>query len=238
MINVLVMTSDKYLKALKPFAWLFNKYWSAWQSVTVAGFTPPDFALPDNFHFLSLGKFEDYPVGKWSDALLAAMYRTGFETFVLFLEDYWIRRGVDVEAVRMCDDYCRQFKNVLRIDLTVDRLFAYGPRYPADVPHYGNLGYLDLVKSDPTLQYHMSLMAAIWRADNLSRVLLPNQTPWQIEIDGTTRAAAMSDLLILGTRQWPLKHTLAYRGGNINTGADLSELEAEDADYIKAQGWN
>src|SRR5512135_1324160 len=102
MINVLVMTSDKYLKALKPFAWLFNKYWSAWQPVTVAGFTLPDFDLPNNFHFLSLGKFEDYPVGKWSDALLAAMNLTGFETFVLFLEDYWIRRGVDVEAVRMC----------------------------------------------------------------------------------------------------------------------------------------
>lgn len=238
MINVLVMTSDKYLKALRPFAHLFNKYWSAFQPVTVAGFTPPDFDLPDNFHFLSLGKFEDYPVGKWSDALLLAIERTGFETFVLFLEDYWLRRGVNVDAVRMCDDYARQFRNVLRIDLTVDRLFAYGPQYPADVPHYGNLGYLDLIKSDPTKQYHMSLMAAVWRADNLRRVISPGQTPWQIEIDDTPRAGAQTDLLVLGTRQWPVKHTLAYRGGNINTGADLSELEADDAEYIKSQGWN
>jgi hypothetical protein len=238
MISVLVMTSDKYLKALKPFTWLFNTYWSAFQEVTIAGFTPPDFELPPNFHFISLGAFSDYPIGKWSDALLKALDVTGFETFVLMLEDYWLCRGVDHEAVRMCDDYARQFKSVLRIDLTVDRLFAYGPRYPQDVPHYGNLGYLDLIKSEIDKPYHMSLMTAIWRTDNLRRVIRPGQTPWQIEIDDTPVAAKMDDLLVLGTRQWPIKHVLAYRGGNIDTGADLSGLQPEDAAYIEAQGWN
>ena len=69
-MKVIVLTSDKYLHALQPFAWLFNKYWSSAQPVTVAGFTPPDFGLPDNFTFHSIGAFADYPVARWSDALI------------------------------------------------------------------------------------------------------------------------------------------------------------------------
>jgi hypothetical protein len=52
-MRVYVLTSDKYLPALRPFAWLFTKYWSSTQPVTVVGFSPPTFALPENFDFLS-----------------------------------------------------------------------------------------------------------------------------------------------------------------------------------------
>ena len=68
-MNIFVLTSDKYLDALKPFCYLFNKYWSPKQQVVIAGFTPPDFELPKNFHFHPIGPFEDFPIGKWSDAL-------------------------------------------------------------------------------------------------------------------------------------------------------------------------
>lgn len=236
-MRVIVMTSDKYLHALRPFAWLFNKYWSPEQEVLIGGFTPPDFELPSNFTFHSIGPFEEYPVGKWTNGLIKLLSEIDDTAFTLMLEDYWITRGVDRHGVQMCHAYAEQFGYVLRIDLTLDRLFAHGPRYPADVPDYGQLGHLDLIRSEPTSQYHMSLMTGVWRRDNLLKVLQPDWSPWQVELEGTSRLAAQHahDLLVLGQRQWLVRHTLAYRGGN-PIGADLSQIRPEDVEVMKAEG--
>lgn len=236
-MRVFVTTSDKYLQILRPFAYLFNRYWSPEQEVLVAGFTPPDFALPSNFSFHSIGKFEDYPLGKWSNGLIDFLSSVEDEAFVLMLDDYLITRPVDVRGVRMCYEYARQFGYALRIDLTLDRLFAHGPRYPGDIPDYGYLGHLDLIRSEPTSQYHMSLMTAVWRRDNLLKVLRPDWSPWQVELDGTTHVMVhhAHDMLVLGTRQGPIKHTLGYRGGNPNE-ADLSKIRPEDVEAMKAEG--
>ena len=99
-IPLFVITSDKYLGALKGFSYLFNKYWGRDQGVIVAGFQAPDFLLPDNFHFHSLGDMADYPVGKWSNALIKLLHDySKVEVFGLMLEDYWISRPVDRNAI-------------------------------------------------------------------------------------------------------------------------------------------
>jgi hypothetical protein len=236
-MRVIVLTSDKYLHALRPFAWLFQKYWSSEQEVLIGGFTPPDFDLPSNFSFHSIGKFEDYPVDKWTNAVIKLLNEIEDEAFVLMLEDYWITRPVDVRGVQMCHGYACQFGYVLRIDLTLDRLFAHGPRYPGDVPDYAYLGHLDLIRSEPTSQYHMSLITGMWRRDNLLKVLQPDWSPWRVELEGTSHLAAhhAHDLLILGTRQWPVRHTLGYRGGNPNE-ANLGQIRPEDIAAMKAEG--
>jgi hypothetical protein len=244
-MRVLCLTSDKYLHAVKVYAWLFEKYWNSearrWlgeeQQVLVAGFTPPDFDLPKNFEFYSIGKFSDYPVGRWSDALIALLEEIEDEAFVLMLEDYWITRPVNVPAIKMLYDYALQFKDILRIDLTTDRLFAYGPRYPQDVPDAGYCGWLDLVYSEPTSAYHLSMMTGIWRRDNLLKVLIPNESPWQVELDGTRRVMEKHahSMRVIGTRQWPIRHTLGFRGGNPGE-VHLDDLRAEDILALKERG--
>lgn len=230
-MRVYVLTSDKYLDALRPFCWLFNKYWSDAQPVTVVGFTPPTFALPDNFDFLSLGAFSDYPVGRWSDALLKLLHLVPDEPMVIMLEDYWLTRPVYVEGVRMLYDYCRQFQYVCRLDLTGDRLHAAGAAL------YNQCGHLHLVWSDPESQYHMSLMTALWNPRHLQRVLVPGETPWQVELEGTPRLRALKDeMIVLGTREWPVKHTLAFRGGDNQT-LLLDELAPEDVAALTDLGY-
>ena len=176
----------------------------------MAGFTPPSFALPDNFHFHSIGDFEDYPVDKWSNALLDLLhqYRT-VETSVIMLEDYWITRQVDRAAVDICHGYIQQFGYVLKICLTGDRLYSWG------MQPYGHAGHVDLIISDPESQYQMSMMTGVWNHTLIKKVLLLGETPWQVEIEGTPRVRALKDeMIILGTRQWPVRHTLALRGGD------------------------
>jgi hypothetical protein len=223
------MTSDKYLPAIRPYLWLFEKYWPH-QPVTIVGFTPPDFALPAFADFLSLGSMSDYPVNRWSDALIKLMSIIPDDPFCLMLEDYWLIKPVYIEAVNMLYDYCRQFGYVCRMDLTGDRLHANGASF------YGKCGHVDLIWSDPESQYHMSLMTAIWNKHNLARVIIPGETPWQVELEGTPRLRAMrEELLVLGSKVWPVRHTLAFRGGDSQK-ILLDEIDPADVAEMTALG--
>jgi hypothetical protein len=230
MMRVLVTTSDKYLPALLPFSYLFNKYWGPQQQVLVGGFSRPDFVLPPNFEFHSIGDMNDYPVEKWSDAVIAFITTIPDEVFVLMLEDYWITRKVDTEAVGILYDYMQQFHNVIKMDLCGDRLYDFNMQ-----PH-GVVNRLDLIKSDPASQYQMSLMTGLWRKEHLLRHLVPGESPWDVEIKGTRRLAEDRTVDVLGTRQWPIRHSLAYRNGKPEN-PDLSALDPGDVRVLREKGY-
>lgn len=222
-VPVIIMTSDKYLPALRPFAWLAHEYWSRSKLFTVAGFTPPDFVLPANFEFLSIGKFSDYPVGKWSDALIKVLVdHVEEDLFILMLEDYWITRRVSHEGVSLAATYMQRHPNIIKFDLCGDRLYAAKAKLD-----YDTFGFLDIVLSDSSSPYHMSLMTGIWRKDLMLRVLQTGWSPWDIEIAGTTKLSKMKDIDVVGSRQWPIRHTLAFRSGDA-TALKLEELKRED----------
>jgi hypothetical protein len=225
------MTSNKYLPALRPFFHLFNKYWSREQQVLVAGFAAPQFDLPDNFEFMSLGSQTDYPFHKWSNGLNSLLGKIDDEAIIIMLEDYWLTRHVNIDAVGKLYDYAMQFGYVLKVDLTGDRLYAHG----ADLT-YDTASYLDLIKSMPGSPYHMSLMTGVWRKDNMLRVLIQNESPHEVEMVGTQRASHMQDLLVIGTRQWPVRHTLGLRGGN-HSKLFLQELKTKDVDEMRKLGY-
>lgn len=230
-MNIYVTTSDKYLPALRPFAYLMNKYWQPNPKVVVAGFSTPSFELPNNFSFISLGNQSDYPFNKWSDALIKLLNIIEDEVIILMLEDYWITRPVNTPAIRILGDYARQFGYVLKIDICGDRLYAHG----ADL-NYGTVAYIDLVKSMPGSPYHMSLMPGIWRVDNLKKCLIPGESPHDIEIAGSTRVSRLQDIIHLGTRQWPLRITLGLRGGD-HSKINLQELKPEDVEEMSKLGY-
>lgn len=229
---VYVMTSDKYIKAVRTFAWLFNKHWSPEQRVQVVGFAEPDFDLPDNFSFKSLGPMKKYPWGKWSNSLLDMMAdMSGDEVFCLMLEDYWITRKVDVEAIDLLYNHMLEDTSVLKMCLTGDRLYA------RDMSDYGALGRLDLIKSHYDSPYHMSLMTGLWRRSLMEKVVIRNESPHDVEIRGTSRLAEAKDSIkVLGTRQWPLRHILGHRGGDPTT-TIVQGLHEDDLNELRSLGY-
>lgn len=229
-VRVFVTTSDGYLPALRPLAFLLNRHWRPEPEVVVGGFTPPDFELPPNFAFHSIGPQEEYPLGKWSDGLAAFVGAMPDEVFVLMLEDMWPSRDVDVEAVRILADYARQFEYVARIDLTGDRLYAIHAQ------DYGHAGRLDLIKSMPGSPYHLSMMPGIWRKEHLLAALRPGWNPWDVEIHGTPVLSHMGDVIVLGTRQWPYRNILAFRGGDSGK-LDLDGLDPSAVEEMRALGY-
>jgi len=235
---VYVFTSDNYMHALRPFSYLFNKYWSPKQRVIVGGFSYPNFELPPNFQFYSIGKMEDYPASRWSNAVIEFLQHFKDPIFCLMLEDYWITEPVKITEVNMLSDYMRQIGYTIKADLYTDR------RYAGGVADYGMCGHIPLVKSDPNSAYHMSLMCGLWNRNNILKVLIPDETPWQVEISGTTRLSSFGDdLIVIGTKSWessneklcPVRHTLALRGGD-SSNLLLSELHGEDVEILKELG--
>ena len=206
-MRVFCFTSDKYLWAIKGFVHQINKYWLGIETVVV-GFTEPDFDLPTNFSFYSVGKFEDYPADKWSDAVIKFLIGVEDEIFILMLEDYWLTRKVDSKAVDFLGWYIQKHPDISGIDLTTDRL------YGANLRDYESLDTLDLVINDPPAPYHFSLQARMWRRSDILRYLKPGETPWQTEITGSGRMIR-DRAIVLGTRQIPLRYLIAVQNGKV-----------------------
>lgn len=231
--RIVVSTCDKYINALRPFAWLLNKYWDNPPDVVVLGFTPPNFKLPDNFSFYSVGKQEDYPIDRWSDQIIDGLNMLPDEVFIFMLEDMWITTHVNTRIVKMAYDYMEQFRYVARFDLTGDRWNAFDEngRRPS---LYGKLGHVNLIWSDPNSQYHLSTMPALWRKEHLLSVLIRGETPWQVELHGTPRLSEQRNkMIVIGTDIWPLRNTLAFRGGETSK-LLLDQIDPEDVKMMRA----
>lgn len=237
MIPVLCMVSDKHLWALRPFIVQFQKYWGSYnqQPVIVAGYTAPDYALPPNFRFISLGKFEDYPANKYSDSLIKALQALNSSHVILMLEDFWLTRPVHYELVTQLSTLCKAplFSDVIRLDLTSDRMYA------RPMQEIGSFGYVDLFVTPAPSQYRVSFQASIYNTALLLQLLIPGESPWDIEMQGTSRLDSMN-VRVLGTRQPPLRYFIACQRGQLNWQeektwqAPASLLTPEDKNIIRA----
>lgn len=244
MIQIILMTSDNQYHCLPSYFHQFDKYWGLSSvKTTICGFSslPIELQYPE-YSFYSIGDFADYPADRWSDAFIKVLDNVAEEIFILMLDDYWLVRQADATGIEMIYDYMRQFQNVVRFDLTTDRLFAEGGgKYLFNNHNYDTLGYLDLIKSSHNSQYHLSLWGAMWRRDLLKKFLVKGESAQQIELNGTHRLGQVGDeLLVLGTRQSPLKHANVVQRGEWNedpiTGG-LPSLKQEDLEQLRGLGY-
>lgn len=224
-IPVYVCTSDKYLWALRPFAYLLNTYWSSLQPVTVIGYKEPEFALPPNFEFYSAG--EDKGQNHWSDGVIKFLRERGQELFCLLLDDYWLTRTADNTGVSTLADYVYEHPDVLRMDLTTDRLYNGAMR---DVESYG---HYDILETPPGSEYQMSLQAGIWRLRLMLDVLQAGKSPWQVELE----TSPPETMRVLGTRQNPVRYANVFMGGDPGKLLNLDQIATEHVDYMRGQGW-
>lgn len=246
-MQVIVVASEKMYNCLSPFMYMWERH-CGWNfgipisdqiEIVVCGFKPVSFYNDYRCEFYSIGDFSDWPASRWSEQLMKILDEVAQPQFILMLEDYWLLRPADVCAIKMLFDYAAQFQNVLKIDLGTDRLYINGGSnflYGANT--YDNVGYLDLVKSPPGTPYQMSLWGGIWNREQLRKVLLPGETPQDIEIAGTSRVT--DGQLVLGTRQAPLLHGNIYQSRN--KGEPVYEdanwaIKADDLAFMRRKGW-
>lgn len=202
-MKTIILTADKYLWCLRPFMHQWQKYCGL--PAMIAGFTPPDFPLLDGFTFHSIGAMVDYPVNKWSDALIKVLHAIPDEQVLIMLEDAWVVQPVKVDLVLWLAALMERNPQITRLDLTTDRM------YNKETQPLMSLGQVEFVHTPPPLaDYQMSLCASLYNKTQLLKILIPGETPWQFEMQGTQRANDLG-AFIVGTKQLPIRHLFALR---------------------------
>jgi hypothetical protein len=234
MLNI-ILTSDKTSWALRPLIYTIRNYWSVELNVLVGGYTPPPFALPPHYwQFKSLGDFADYPTNKWSDGLIKFLQGISTDLVLLHFDDFWLIRPVDRHAIVLAQNYMNDNPNVIRFDLTSDRLYAGG------VQDAGHCGYLDLVRAPSNSPYNFSYQTGIWRRESLLKCLAPGESAAESEIAGDLRIQTLG-FDVVGTRQIPVKYCIAVQHGQLTLDGGYQgprhALNPQDAAYIRGQGW-
>ena len=103
MLNIYVTTCDSYDRLLKPFSYLFNKFWDDSIKVTILGYRTPPFELPKNFNFISIGE-RQISVNHWSTDLYNFFNTIDDEFFIFAVEDLFICDYVDTDILNKLID--------------------------------------------------------------------------------------------------------------------------------------
>jgi len=201
---ILVYTCDAYAWSVKPFLYLLDVYWSQQQPVVIGGCQP--FPTPENVTWLNV---ESRIKERWSDGLIECLHQIDSDTFVWCLEDYWLCRTVDVASISSLAEYMGNHTNVLKIDLTGDRLHSGAA---IDVDYWG---HNDLIETSWDTPYQWSIQAALWNRELLLRYLRPEMSPWNFELQDSKPR----ELRVLGTRQFPVRYV-----NSIGMGLDAKYL--------------
>ena len=196
--------------------------------------------MPRNFHFHSIGKQEDYPIGKWSDSIIKLLNDIKDETFVFMLEDYWITDTVDKDGVQLLVDYAKANPKVIRIDLTPDRLHTARAQTSESEWKGGKLGHLDLVRSKSGLPYSRAMITSVWNKQNMLKVLKPGWDPWQVEMQGSYATYLYGDEMeVWGTESIPVPHCVGIRKlpeGNGKLWLECGFFKQEDRERMQMLG--
>lgn len=182
-LGIYVWTSDKSMKCLPTWAYLFNKFWPYSTPVRVLGYTKPTFELPENFEFISLGKQRG--VEFWSDDMIEYYSKCEHDYFYSMWEDGFIIDYVDPTILDMAIKiaFLNKDDKFFRFNLSLD----VQQRHHSVLQKYENF---ELILANQTTLYRQSTQHSIWSKDKFLQKLKPNQSPWAFELDN---ANAMND---------------------------------------------
>jgi hypothetical protein len=213
-MKTVVLTSDSH-------SWLLGGFFHQWKKygipindydllpkpgMQVAGFANPN-NLPPEVEFFSIGKMSDYPIQKWSDALIKTLESIEDELVMIMLEDYWLMRPVHIGAIIDARDFMLSYPSAIRFDLSSDRMFSQTSHFA------GNFRDLDLCWS--TGDYSLSFQSSIYRKSLLLEMLVPGESPWETELNGTGRVNR-SRYEVFGSYQWPINYMIVVNKGKFD----------------------
>jgi hypothetical protein len=185
-LSILVLSCDKYSDLWPIFFCALKKNW-------------PDCPFPIS---LSTG-FMSYPVKNirtlhygddvdWSTNVLKSLEAIESSHVLILLEDFILRSPVNSRMVELAWRECVR-RNAGLIRLIPNPPLELRPR--------------SIVQEVPSgTPYRVNLQGSIWRKDFLRNLLLPGESAWQFEVNGTRRSNGISTE-ILSTKD----HVLTYR---------------------------
>jgi len=216
-MKIIVTTCDSYMDVLKGFAYMFNKYWSSKADVTILGYTPPTFYLPDNFEFISLGKQRDYG-REWTTALIPFFKQLSDEYFILLLDDMYIQ-NMDESLLHKAEEHMAK---------GADKIFLVNLSGCVGISEREKDVNFNVVKQN--FKFRASLQPSFIRRDYFLKYLRPEESVWQYELD--FEAAKNDDAQILVPKQ----NIVSFVNLVLKGSGRLSKIGKEDSDAIRQLG--
>jgi len=226
-MKIYISTANQYLPLLKAFSYLFNLFWSPIQEVNILGYNKPDFILPNNFVFISMG--EQSGRQTWSTDLRKFFESIDDDFFIWLTEDQFLVKPVNFKIYNyIIGTYLTN--DLGRFGLTNDNQLR-----PFDF--YSRQDGYDIIENHQNVEYRLSVMWSIWNKKYLLRYLKDGWAPWEFEVHGS--AMAKNDKFkILGTfGDYAVRPCQAIRKGNhgvplnfnlINENTALSQIIIND----------
>jgi len=174
-LNIYITTSDAYHHCLKPFAFLFNKFWSSDKKVTFIGYKEPQVMLPSNFDFISLG--EQRGPSYYSEDLRSFYESIDDSHFICTMEDQFILDYVNFDVIDKLSEYLDREK-VGRACLTNSIFQSHmGKKHSG----YDIQKDYEIIEYGQGSEFRMTTEWSIWNKDYLCRYLPNGLSPWQFE---------------------------------------------------------
>tara|TARA_R110000764_G_scaffold134_2_gene794 strand:+ start:2942 stop:3673 length:732 start_codon:yes stop_codon:yes gene_type:complete len=187
-IPIYVSTNNKHWQCLQVFTHLFNKFLPQ-QELRILGYDTPNFVLPDNCKFISMGT--QGPVNEWSTDLRKFFKNCKDKFFIYGTEDVFIYKAINVSFINYLIDIIELNNNIGRVNL-VDATEGNNCHL-IDSPHYDvellntitkkECGWDDweLYIQKPSSDYSLTTQLSIWNKEFLLRYLNNGLTPWDFE---------------------------------------------------------
>jgi hypothetical protein len=172
-LSILVISCDKYADVWPIFFRLFFKYWPD---------CPFKIYLSSNLKEYEDPRIQSIKVGKdisWGSNLQVALSKITSKYVLTFLEDFLIFKPIDTNKIK------RQFENIQQLDGHYLRL-RDNPKPDKSLESTSEIGEIS-----PGQNWRVAMQPAIWKHSSLVGLLRPDETAWDMEINGSIRSNEM-----------------------------------------------
>lgn len=192
--TILVASCDRYADLWRPYFGLLRMRWPdrPFPVVLITEERRPE--LP-GVYALCLGAGLD-----WSTLMIRALDTVSTPYVLLTLEDFFLRRTVDTK--RMMALLERVQRNQLRMLRLIPRP---GPTTIIEAAReYGVIA--------ANAPYRVSTQAAFWHVETLRQLLVPGESAWEFEVNGTKRSSEHQGFAAVWRAALPYRHHVVERG--------------------------
>lgn len=171
-MKVICTTSDQYLHILPTFCYLFNKFWSEDQQVEIVGYKKPNFELPSNFNFFSLG--EQVGDKKNFTRDLRKYFAKQDKYFIWLMEDCFLRKQVNMKTLNLLKTLALRLENIGRVNLSKETMSQ-------DHFLFTDINGINVYENGKFSIYRLSTQASIWNKHFVLQYMVNDLTPWEFE---------------------------------------------------------
>jgi hypothetical protein len=172
-LSVLVLSCDKYSHLLQYFTVLFDKYWGPahdCEKYITTETSPVDFKGYN--HIVTNEQ-------NWTNSLMIALEQIKTPYVFIILDDIFLVREMPYSTIQNGLNIVKQ-ENLDKYTFHYPHVVFNNMLHPTS---YAN----NIYKVDQNSEYTMTTQMSIWNVDFIKKCLLTNESPWQFEIEGSTR---------------------------------------------------